>query len=293
MNNNMIEFYDSTGKKMMVSKKDYLKKVLPSNIKQAWNNADELYNLIVMSLNDGFLKEMIKPAIRLMTIDTMTERSYTIMGIVYMKNSKLKKAEKILLKYCNDYKKTGVILTNLAKVYYEVGKEEKGFSILEESINLDPNQNNGLTWYLSLLNEKYGKDYINKIIEKLAQREEAWRPRLYHGSNKINQGKNIEGYSIFKSVIEDGYVNSESLKIISGELRKTELYEKAIELIEPQYNIEKHDIYVGLNMINIYYYSKKYKDALNIIEKLKKSNRVDIYNYLDEYQTKINQVFST
>ncbi len=95
----MIRFYDNSGNEMFVTKeKKYIESILPHNIKQSWNDSNKLYQLIVMSLNDEIFKEMIKPAKRLKAIDTVPERAYTILGIVYMKNHLLKKAEKVLKK---------------------------------------------------------------------------------------------------------------------------------------------------------------------------------------------------
>lgn len=287
----MIRFYDNSGNEMFVTKeKKYIESILPHNIKQSWNDSNKLYQLIVMSLNDEIFKEMIKPAKRLKAIDTVPERAYTILGIVYMKNHLLKKAEKVLKKYCKKYEETGSILTNLAKVYYEMGNETLAMTTLEKAINLDPNQDNGLAWYLSVLHQKYEKAYVEQIIEELCQKPEAWRPRLYLGSNKLAEGHLEAGYQIFKSIIEDKYITPESLKkIITGELGKAELYEEALDLIEPIYNIQKHDVATGLNLLNIYYHSKHYKSALILIDKLKNSGRVDLYKYLDDYREKIEK----
>ncbi|MCK8060972.1 MULTISPECIES: hypothetical protein [unclassified Fusibacter] len=81
----MIKFYDANGKLMTVPNDVYRAKVLPNNIKQAWNDSNKLYQLILMSLNDEFYSEMIAPAKRLLKIDSFKERSHTIMGIVNLK----------------------------------------------------------------------------------------------------------------------------------------------------------------------------------------------------------------
>lgn len=289
MRDNMIRFYDTSGNEMYVTKEKYIETILPHNIQQSWHNSDKLYQLIVMSLTDEIYQEMIKPAKRLKAIDTIPERAYTILGIVYMKNNQLKKAEKILKKYCRKYEETGSILTNLAKVYYEMGNEALGITTLEKAIQLDPNQDNGLAWYLSILNQKYDKAYVQTVLETLCEQPEAWRPRLYLGSNKLADGQLEEGYDIFQSIIEDKHIYPESLKVIAGELGKAKLYEEALELLEPIYNIQKHDVATGLNMLNIYYHSRHYKSALILIDKLRNSGRVDLYKYLDEYREKIER----
>jgi len=92
---------------------------LPDQIKSHWEDANALYNDILFALNDGLCSKVIDAATHLQRIDPIKERGYTMLSIVYMKNSLIDKAEKVLEEYIKLYGKTGIILTNLAKVYYE------------------------------------------------------------------------------------------------------------------------------------------------------------------------------
>jgi tetratricopeptide (TPR) repeat protein len=143
----MIEVYDEFGRKMLISRKNWLDSVLPGQLERHWNEPDALYQDIVLAVQDGFVSEVLAASKRLFEIDPIKERCYTILAIVYMKLNYLKEAENLLLEYIRSYGKTGTILTNLAKVYSAKNEDEKSQDILWESISIDPNQDNGFAWW--------------------------------------------------------------------------------------------------------------------------------------------------
>ena len=90
--------------------------VLFGNLKKAWNNPDELFNMIVTALSDGFRSDVVDAAHYLYKIDSNRLRATCIWGIILMDENRLDEAEKVLRHNLEKYRDNGVVLTNLAKV---------------------------------------------------------------------------------------------------------------------------------------------------------------------------------
>ena len=140
-----------------------------------------LARLELDDVNDGFINEVVEYAEHLKEIDRIKERGYTILAIVYMKLLQYDKSENVLLEYIDKYGKTGTILTNLAKVYYGQGHEDKGLDTLWEGIYLDPNQTNGLMWLKAIYNEKEGKEAEIKVLDEVSKVSGSWFPQVLKG----------------------------------------------------------------------------------------------------------------
>ncbi|RXV63770.1 MULTISPECIES: lipopolysaccharide assembly protein LapB [unclassified Fusibacter] len=194
------------------------------------------------------------------------------------------------MKFCKKNGETGTILTNLAKVYYEMGENDRGFSTLERGLNQDPNQENGFTWYLSIIKEKFGESTVNDRIEEFAKLENAWRPQLMYGAYHIRSGNKQEGLEIFTRIIDKGIINEESLQIITGVLGEASMFEEALELTESIYRINNHGVPAGYNLLRIYESTQRYQSAIHLIDEMLQSGRVDIYQPLREYREKLERL---
>ena len=73
-----------TAAEMFITKQEWRKSVLPGILKKAWNQPDELYNVIVSTLNDGFRSDVIGAAKHLYKVDPGRSRSACVWGIVLM-----------------------------------------------------------------------------------------------------------------------------------------------------------------------------------------------------------------
>jgi len=92
----LITVYDAYGREVKIARNEWRDKVFLPNLQRKWNEASELYNLIVSGLNDGLAADLLPAAERLLEIDAVPERSHTILSIVLMKNDQLDTAESML-----------------------------------------------------------------------------------------------------------------------------------------------------------------------------------------------------
>ncbi|MBE6051474.1 MAG: hypothetical protein E7214_12710 [Clostridium sp.] len=264
----MIEFIDSNGKrdKMPVSK--WREEVIPSKLKNAWDKPAELYDEILESIEGGFAEDVVEAAEHLREIDDIKERGATICAIAYMSISDFANAEKVLMRYIEEFGKTGIILTNLAKVYDSKGEKDKVLDTLWEGLNLEPNQDNGVAWYLAIHKESEGQEGYISALNKIAAIDGSWYANLLIAREFIIKKEIEEAKKIYTKVLEKHSTNSNVLITISSDLGQAGYIDEMISLIEPLFNINVHLPQVGLNLLNGYYINKKWKEGEELIRNL-------------------------
>ncbi len=137
-NTNDIKVYDKYGREFYITKEQWKTKVLLDNLEKVKNNPDELYNILLSALHDGFFEEAIKYSEILVEIDAQNSRGTIILGIAYMKCKRLDDAMRVFNNFIKTFGDDGIVLTNLAKVYAEKGNQLKAESILWHALEVDP-----------------------------------------------------------------------------------------------------------------------------------------------------------
>ncbi|MDU1126235.1 MAG: hypothetical protein E7A11_13230 [Clostridium sp.] len=275
-----IECYDAYGRKIVISKSEWKTKILPDQLKKYKNDDNALYNIILSSINDGFIDEVVESAEYLKEIDRIKERGYTILAIVYMKLLQYDKSEKVLLEYIDKYGKTGTILTNLAKVYYGQGHEDKGLNTLWEGIYLDPNQTNGLMWLKALYNEKEGKEAEIKVLDKVSKVSGSWFPQVLIGKMYLDNKEIDKALKEYESIMEIVKDNGYALSMISGDLGASGYADIMVRMMSPIYKLDIHGIDLGMNLLRGYLVTKDIENGEKLLSTLLKLERPDLKNYL-------------
>src|SRR5208337_3248014 len=175
----MIKIFDAYRREMYITRQNWLEKVLPGSIEQNWNKPEKLSGLIIQSLGDGFFKEMVKPAEHLFEIDQDHERATTLLGIIYLKTKRVGDSERILQQHIEKYGESDVVLTNLAKAYSELGDDQRSLKTLFRGLQLDPNQDNALGWYMAIQREKGGEEAELEALAQIADLHGSWRAQLW------------------------------------------------------------------------------------------------------------------
>ncbi len=178
-----IRAYDAYGREIFVPRDQWRDSVLAGAIERHWDDADALSGLIIQSLGDGFIDEMVKPADRLVELQPGAERGVVLQAIVYMKTGRLDDAERVLRDFMAARGETGIVLTNLAKIQDERGDEAGALATLWHALELDPNQDNGLGWYEAIHREHGGDAAGVAAMRKVAALPGSWRAQLWlaHG----------------------------------------------------------------------------------------------------------------
>ena len=289
-NAKMMNIIDQNGRRIQITMDEWREKVLPIALKNHWDNANLLYNDILKAIQNNFISDVEEAAIHLKEIDTIKERGYNTLAILYLKNKEFNKANELLLEYLANNPKTGTILTNLAKSYYGKDEKEKAMEILWEGLTINPNQNNGLPWYASICKDRDGIDGYIDALRRASEIKGSWLPQFLLARHELNE-KNIESAKEFlKIALSQGHVTQEALLVISGELGAKGYSKELIELVEPVYDFNKNDIRVGLNLLQAYLQNKEIEKGENLLNKLMMLERPDLKNALLKISNKFDKL---
>lgn len=289
-NAKMMNIIDQNGRRIQITMDEWREKVLPIALKNHWDNANLLYNDILKAIQNNFISDVEEAAIHLKEIDTIKERGYNTLAILYLKNKEFNKANELLLEYLANNPKTGTILTNLAKSYYGKDEKEKAMEILWEGLTINPNQNNGLPWYASICKDRDGIDGYIDALRRASEIKGSWLPQFLLARHELNE-KNIESAKEFlKIAFSQGHVTQETLLVISGELGAKGYSKELIELVEPVYDFNKNDIRVGLNLLQAYLQNKEIEKGENLLNKLMMLERPDLKNALLKISNKFDKL---
>ena len=289
-NAKMMNIIDQNGRRIQITMDEWREKVLPIALKNHWDNANLLYNDILKAIQNNFISDVEEAAIHLKEIDTIKERGYNTLAILYLKNKEFNKANELLLEYLANNPKTGTILTNLAKSYYGKDEKEKAMEILWEGLTINPNQNNGLPWYASICKDRDGIDGYIDALRRASEIKGSWLPQFLLARHELNE-KNIESAKEFlKIALSQGHVTQEALLVISGELGAKGYSKELIELVEPVYDFNKNDIRVGLNLLQAYLQNKEIEKGENLLNKLMMLERQDLKNALLKISNKFDKL---
>ncbi len=288
---NMIKVYDEYDREIYINKNDWLDSVLIGNLEKNRDNPDELYNLIVSALNDGFEAHIQDASARLFEIDPVKERGACIFAIVLMKNKDLDQAEKILKETMGSIGESGVLLTNLAKVYAERNDHQLAEEILWNALEVDPNQDNGLDWYAAIHNERGGKSSYIDALTRASKLSGAWRPQLWLARESLDKGEKDVAISFYEEVFRlSKNLDSQVLQQISGDLGLKGHIEEIITVVEPHFNIEQHGFSVGNNLIKAFIELKRYQDAKSLVEALFAQKRPDWKEGLSYWESELDKL---
>jgi tetratricopeptide (TPR) repeat protein len=286
---NLIRVFDEFERELFITKEQWRKSVLPGTLKSNWNNPDQLYGIIVGSLNDGFHADIIDAAEHLYRIDSTPARGACIYGIVLMKNNRLDEAESILRSYIQQHGEEGYLLTNLAKVYSARNETQKAEETLWHGLEIDPNQENGLGWYAAIHQERSGDVAGQDALCRVAGISGSWRAQLWLARAALDAhdlAKALAYYRESLSRVKDPFP-TDLLMQISGDLGKHGHLRELLELTESRFVPALHGLQVGNNLIKAHLDLGEVEPARKILDNLYALKRPDYKQKLSFWDTEI------
>lgn len=286
----VIRLYDEKGNEFTYPRKEYGEKILPSQLQKVWDSPDNLYGLIAASLQDGFNKELIDAGHRLIKIDQDKSRAYTCLGVIYIKSNFLDKAEQTLVLGIKICPNSSYLKTNLAKVYDAKGLSEKSYNTLWESIEADPNNENALNWIGAINKEKGGRDEYLKVMRKISEFPSSWRAQLWIARDFLDNNDIENALAIYRDILPRVTTESDAMMMISGDLGKHGRSDLVMSMIYPLYDLNRQDYRTGINIISSCIETKNKTIGFNILNDIKKLDRLDLTNYLNRLESQLNQI---
>lgn len=290
-NAQMIRAYDAQGLEVLVTREQWRDTVLPGAIEQDWNDADRLAGLIIQSLNDGFIDEMVRPAERLVELDPNPERAVVLQAIVYMKQDRLDDSERVLQAFCAQHGETGIVLTNLAKIHAERDDEDRALDTLWRALQLDPNQDNGLGWF-EAIHRDFGGDAAGiTAMRKVAALPASWRAQLWLARGELGSHNYAGAIALYNEALSraDDPAPADLLMQMSGDLGNAGRIADILELAGPRFQVHAHGLQVGSNLIKANLHLGRPDDARRILEQLRALNRPDWQEHLAYWDAQLAQ----
>ena len=286
---NLIRVFDEFGRELFITKEQWCTSILPGILKSNWNNPDRLYGIIVDSLNDGFLHEVLDAAEHLYLIDPVSARGACIYGIVLMENKCLDQAEHVLRSYIKKHGEDGYVLTNLAKVYSARDETQKAEATLWRALEVDPNQDNGLGWYAAIHRERSGEEAGLEALRHVAALPGSWRAQLWLARASLEShdlGRALTYYHEGLSRIGEE-VPIDFLMQMSGDLGRSGHLSELLRLTEPRFVPEIHGLQVGNNLIKAHLDLGHIEAAHKVLKQLYALKRPDYKPHLSFWDTEL------
>ena len=295
---NMIEFFDDKGQKILIPHTTYRDEVLPHNLQNHWDKPDELASTIMTALTDGFYSEVEEAAKHLVDIDSTPERAICLYGSVLLQTGQYYEAEQCFLNYLNDHPKAHYVLTNLAKAQDFLEKKAESLGTLEESISIDPNQENALDWWRIIKIEEFESQGLSHEQAQLSALEQAnkrfggWKCQLWLGDYYAEAHDKKTARKYYETVLKEDWT-PDALTSISGNLGKNGFAEDAVELVAPFYVPHQHDVMTGFNLLQAYLELKQISEGQILLKKMFDLQHPGLQEQLSWYQTEFFKVLNS
>lgn len=253
-------------------------------------NPDALYQHVARGLEDGFAAEVLPYAKHLEVSDTDPVRGAVIHGVTLLQLRKFAEARDVLEAARQRLGQHAYLETNIAKAYAGLELHAEAEAILWHSLELDPNQENGLGWYAALQKEKHGESGSNGAYGRAAQLEGSWRPQLWLARAALAVGDVETARTLYEQVLSHfTEVPADVLMQISGDLGNARRLPLAITLCAPRFAVQIHGLQVGNNLIKAYLESGQTQEARKLLELLYAQQRPDWQEHLVFWEKEIDK----
>lgn len=286
----IITVFDAHGRELKITLEQWRENVLQPNLKQHWNNPNELYNLITSALQDKLAADVLDAARQLAKIDTQTERGHTIHGITALGSQLLDEAEAAFREGMRKAGETGSLQANMAKITWERGRHAEAEAQLWRAIETDPNLDNGLMWWLAIQKEREGDAAYSLALKKVAQLPGSWRAQLWLARVLLDAGEADQACDLYRKVLAGESYDGNTLMMISGDLGNRGQVNLIPEIVAPVYDPTRHAVPAGLNLLQAYQTLGRWQDGEALLEQLYKLKQPAFKQHLDRYAQVFQQM---
>lgn len=288
---NLIQVFDNSGAPLYLTKEEWRTKVLPGMLSARWDSPDELYQVIVGTLQDGLPADVAEAAEHLYRIDPNRSRAVCAWASVLLAMNQLDTAERILSSHIAQYGEDGYVVTNLAKVHAARNENDRAAAVLWHALELDPNQTMAVGWFAAQANERGGKSAMVDAWEHIAALPGSWHAQLWLARAALESGNISRALAYYREVLArvGETVPAELLQQMSGDLGIHGRFTELAELTEPYFIPEVHGLQVGNNLIKANIELNRLQRAREILNQLRAQPRPDWRAHLDHWAAEIER----
>jgi len=264
-----VEFTNEYGQRIEMPRGDYQTKIIPHNFELYWDNREMLRQFAMELVRDQFYEEAGKAADRLLELYGPIEAALIFRAVVHMHAGEIEEAKQLLVYIIEQFPNSGTAFTNLAKIFVYEDNHQKAFEALEVGLDLDPNQENGLDWYVSVFMDHGEKESLLERLKRLAEKEEAWRPQFIMGRLALNDGNLLQAMKYYQESLQRSAGNEELLMNITGELGQAGYVYQLIQICEQYWSPTLEYPYVGFNYANALLATDEKAKAIQVLQQMR------------------------
>ena len=292
---NFVRVFDQYGQEVFLTRQQWREEILPASLEANKDAPEELYAVLVNAMNDGLFAEIEPAAARLHTIDTNPVRGACVYAIVLLQMGRVDEAERVLNGYVARFGEEGAVLTNLAKVYAARNEPQRAEETLWRAIELDPNLENGVGWYLATEFERGGEEARLRAMDRVAALPNSWRVRLWLAKVALGNNDPAKALRLYREGLASfsGPVPTEFLYPMSGDLGMGGHLRELIDMTAPRFVPEMHGLMVGNNLIKAHVDLGELEPASAIVNRLFAQKRPDWRETLGFWENTIGRLRQT
>lgn len=262
----VIEFTNEHGQRVEVPREFYLEKIILPTMEKLWDDKDSLRQFAMDLVNKEFYAEAAKVADRLLELYGPIEPALIFRAVVHMHQQELEQAKSLLIYVIKNYPNAGSAYTNMSKILVMEGNEEKAFEFLEAGLVKDPNQENGLDWYVANFVEHGKTKELIERLELIGQEEGAWRPQLIMGRLAMQAGDLLHAMEKYQEAITKSGDSEITIMNVTGELGQAGYVYQLIQFAEKYWKPTFEYPYVGFNYANALIATDQKQLAVNVLQ---------------------------
>ncbi len=274
---NFLRVFDQYGQEVFVSRQQWREEILPNNIQAAWNNPDELYGVLLNGINDGLFAEIEPAAVHLREIDPQPARAACLLAVVQLQLGQPEVAERTLEQTLERDGEDAAVLTNMSRMVAGRGDRERAEGMLWRALELDPNLENALAWFVGVEQERDPEGGKDRALDRVEQLPGSWRASLWKAKAALEANDLPRALALYRTGLASfsGPVSPEFLYPMSGDLGMAGHLRELLELTEPRFIPEVHGLPVGNNLIKAHFDLGELDQAAAITARLFAMRRPD------------------
>ena len=157
----------------------------------------------------------------------------------------------------------------------------------------DPNQQDRLPELLTLCAKKGGPAASRAALGELAGIKGSWLPQLYLGRTALELKDFSEASKWYGDVLASGEPPEFALFMISADMGRFGYAIEMPDLLAKFYDPDKHNVYIGLNLLQAYKESGRKEEGRRLLRKVKRKDTPEIHDYLEGFEADFTETRGT
>ncbi len=157
----------------------------------------------------------------------------------------------------------------------------------------NPNQQELLPELLTLCAKKGGPAASRAALGELAEISGSWLPQLYLGRTALEQKDFPEASKWFGEVLASGEPPEFALFMISADMGRFGFAGEMPDMLVRFYEPDKHNVYIGLNLLQAYKESGRNEEGIRLLRKVKRRDTPEIHDYLEGFEADFAKMSAT